>query len=159
MIFSWLKGLRRHPKEISDPKRVVVIFDGDQSGPHVNRIAVTLPNVEYFWVQNSRATIPKRLKNLGVKIIRPSDLGKESVDTYIAMKTVQECMSSDPPAHVYIVSRDGDFIDVILNAAHMFTTIHFTLMIKRDSGSTRKHTKVNLPKNAKVLFFRDLEVV
>lgn len=153
-MLSWFKGLFKKPPK-PPPRRVVVIFDGDQPGTHFTKLFnKEIAHVEYFWVQNKRASTPKSVKKSGVKIIRPSDLGKESVDTFIAMKVVDVCKGVPPPNHVYIVSRDGDFIDVVHNAAVWFKNVKFTLMIQRQGNrNTKKAIGCKLPSNASLLFF------
>jgi hypothetical protein len=137
-----------------------VFFDGDQGFKVAEPLMKKLPNVKYFWVQNSRATIPKKItdavKKKLINVTIPSDIGKESVDMFIAMKIAHVCSGLNPPRRVYIISQDIDFIDVIINAAKIFTKTDFILMIARQQTQTppTKHIGAKLPKNASVVFFK-----
>lgn len=149
-LLSWIKGLWKPKKE-----RVIVFFDGDQ--PHqlneFTNLYRPLDHVEYLWIQNARANVTLRVRNSGIKIVRPSDVGKESVDTYIAMRIVYECLSRNPPSRVIIISRDMDFVDVIVNASRWFTDVDFSLLVQV-SKQFRPKLDVELPKNARIQFFR-----
>lgn len=154
-LFNWLFKSKPAPAE----PRTIIFFDGDQGLGQFERFYKELPNVDYHWVQNSRMMVPNKIKNSSIEWTIPSDVGKESVDTYIAMKAVHECASANPPSHIFIISRDMDFIDVIINAALLFAKVKFTLMVNQCSvkaTAVKKHRGVALPANASLIFYRPL---
>lgn len=148
-MIHWLLSLVKRPVA-----KTIVLFDGDQGITPFQQLYKKLEHVEYTWIQNSKMTTPKIIKKSGVRIIVPSDIGKESVDNYISMLVGLECSKPNPPKRVVIVSRDMDFIDVIINASALFTNISFTLMAERRGGrATKKNPK--LPVNASIIRFKE----
>ncbi len=144
---SWFKS-----KPIQNIPRNCVFFDGDNNHI-VPVIKISSDRAwDHKWVINSKASIPKKILNLKhVEKFNPSNLGKESSDTFIAMDVVR--LSAQGVKRVVIVSNDADFLDVIINASKMFPGTDYTLMIHRGGAGIRKISNLSLPNNAKIVYF------
>lgn len=135
-----------------------MLIDGDQGfNPHVTRkILVPKPGVRYIWVQHKRTFVPKGVMQKvaagEVELVKPSDVGKESVDTYIAMELVRLCLTERPKTAI-IVSADADFVDILINAANMFPDATFHLMVHKHGQPMKNIGRPTLPTNARIIYF------
>lgn len=168
-MWTWLKKLGEHLRRptvddliteyVAKPAaREIVLIDGDQGfSPHVTRkILVPKPGVRYIWVQHKRTFVPKGVMQkvtVGeVELVKPSDVGKESVDTYIAMELVRLCLMERPKTAI-IVSADADFVDILVNAASMFPDVTFHLMVHKHGQPMKNIVRSTLPSNARIICF------
>ena len=115
-------------RETSPSISELVIFDGDQTPPDTFT-RLYRPNqahCKYIWV--TVTTIPRVVKHTSVEVIKPSSVGKEATDTQIALSVFNSLTTTPNITKVFIVSSDGDFIDVIINLSRYFPTIKFVLV-------------------------------
>jgi hypothetical protein len=138
-IFSLLTSLTKWTKraspgqcgELSSEQTIteIVIFDGDQATKtDFLRFYKENPSTEYVWVQNSNA-LPKFLRNRVVGGIVAPSFGKESVDKLIAMMLVDFCHRYQNLQSVFIISADGDFVDILETLGIMFPMKRFTQLV------------------------------
>ena len=130
-------------------------IDGDNGSNKSVVTTICKPNTDwkYIWVQNKSACKPKYLDKLPIEVIHPSNFGKESTDTFIAMDIVHRCATSSVK-EVVIQTCDMDFLDVCVNAAKMFPHVNFCLMVNRAGAGIKKVDIKKLPPNVKRITFR-----
>jgi hypothetical protein len=106
----------------------LVIFDGDQTPPDTftRLYRQNQAHCKYIWV--TVTTIPRVVKHTSVEVIKPSSVGKEATDTQIALSVFNSLTTTPNITKVFIVSSDGDFIDVIINLSRYFPAIKFVLV-------------------------------
>lgn len=121
-----------------------VIFDGDQTA---NKTLMSLmtnsASTKFVWVQVG-SLIPKALTaNIHrIELIQPSNVGKEATDTQIAISIVDALHKIKTLHTVYIVSSDGDFIDVVTNISKLFPTKKFVLVDSQSHRTSKAASRV-----------------
>jgi uncharacterized LabA/DUF88 family protein len=129
----------------SVPITEYVIFDGDQTSDKTFLMLLTTSkSTKFVWVQVG--TILSKIMKLycddeRVELIQPSSVGKEATDTQIAISIVDALHTIKTLHTVYIVSSDGDFIDVIVNISKLFPTKKFVLVNNQQHKSSKSATR------------------
>lgn len=138
----------------------LLYIDGDNGCNKSSVTSFCKPDIgwKYIWVQNKNACTPRYLEKLPVEIIHPSNFGKESTDTFIAMDIVNKCATGNVK-EVVIQTCDMDFLDVCVNAAKMFPLVSFCLMVNRAGSGIKKVDTRKLPSNVKRLIFKTKPVI
>lgn len=140
--FSKLKTCLTPPNvgiaQISTPiVREYVVFDGDNATVKAFQALYQqlFSHVEYKWVHRG-TVIPNSIKQAShTQVVTPPHSGKEAVDLYIAMDIINKCHLNPHVRKVYVVSNDGDFVDVIYNASVMFPKVQFTQLVNKSAKS------------------------
>lgn len=107
----------------------LVIFDGDQTNNETLKLLYTKKDsIKFVWVQVGKL-IPKAIKkhSIDIQLIIPSAIGKESTDTQIAITIVDTLHKNPSIKKVFIVSSDGDFLDIMLSLSNIFPHVVFVL--------------------------------
>lgn len=134
---KWLVNKFLQNKSV--PITEYVIFDGDQTNDKTLISLLTdSKSTKFVWVQVGTTLSKKLSQNLGrVEVIRPSSVGKEATDTQIAISIVDALHTIKTLKTVFIVSSDGDFIDVVTNVSKIFPDKKFVLV----DNQTRQTSK------------------
>lgn len=128
----------------STPVTEYVIFDGDQTGDKTLMSLLTdSTHTKFVWVQIASIVSKKLTANLHrIELIQPSNVGKEATDTQIAISIVDALHKIKTLHTVYIVSSDGDFIDVVTNISKLFTTKKFVLVDNQSHRTSKTASRV-----------------
>lgn len=133
---------KQHPVVVKPSATEYVVFDGDNTNVKTFQTLYreTLSKVDYHWVHRGNA-IPNVVRESQAQFSTPPYSGKEAVDTFIAMDIIDKCHTNKHLQKVYIVSNDGDFVDVIYNASVMFPKVRFVQLVNKDRCSPASRTR------------------
>jgi hypothetical protein len=135
----------------------LVFFDGDQvTKAELNQFYRKHTSVEYHWIQVG-SVFPRILPKHNLHFHHAPSTGKEATDTKITVMLTHLCSKyKSTLKSVYVVSADGDFVDVLETVGGIFPTIQFAQMINT-TRRTNKRVKPTARRlagtNCSVLFY------
>lgn len=150
---NWVRSFRA----ASGPTDLV-LFDGDQvRKAEFAKLYRESSSTEYHWIQVS-THFPKNVEKTGIQMHRAPSTGKESTDTKLTVMLVDLCHQyAATLKRVYVVSADGDFVDVLETTGQLFPVVKFAQVINK-SRVVNKNVKATARRlngtNCSILFYR-----
>lgn len=156
MMLNFFKRFFKQAPDVVKPIITTkMFFDGDQiSGAIGKAIIKPQPNTSYIWV--AAGAVATILKSAPITVIKPIGIGKESTDMVIAMQAMKECIENANLKELYIVSSDGDMIEVLITLAAQFKTVKFIQLAPSTYKTSKKALEAirNLPPTVKFTRFK-----
>lgn len=112
-----------------DPTASVMFFDGDNISSKDFKLFINMPHDKRY-ITVATTTTPNVVRKAGIQPINPLNIGKEASDMLIAMLAMEECCMNKNLKELYIVSTDGDMVELLATLAMKFNHIKFTLFSK-----------------------------
>ena len=149
-LFGFTRATRAEKIIKDDPTASVMFFDGDNISSKDFKLFINMPHDKRYITVAT--TTPNVVRKAGIQPINPLNIGKEASDMLIAMLAMEECCMNKNLKELYIVSTDGDMVELLATLAMKFNHIKFTLFSK--VGKPMSTNAVQAMRNIESVNFR-----